>query len=274
MIGAAGGACIMDTKSPTLVADARAQGAEHFAVTGDLANLGLPAEYDAARVWLATLGTTEQVTVVPGNHDIYTARLHGASCLDSWQAYMTSCARGQEVAPSNGVNSFLRHVGPVALIGVNSALPRAPFIAAGRIGGEQLERLASVLDQLGATGQIRVVLIHHAPLPQQAPRQRALDDAAGFEAVIQQHGAELVLHGHNHRDMLAWREWSGKPVPVSGVASGSAAGLHKGEPLARYRLFQIEQRDGKPRIEMVTRGMTEPGGPVTAIDRRLLLPRT
>jgi 3',5'-cyclic AMP phosphodiesterase CpdA len=257
-----------------LVEDARAEGAEHIVVTGDLANLGLPAEYDEALAWLAGLGPPDRVSLVPGNHDIYSGRMHGASCLDSWGAYMTSCARGSECVPAGrGGFPYVRYTGPVALIGLNSALPRAPLIAAGRIGREQLERLSGVLDRLGKAGLIRVILIHHPPLPGQAPRQRALDDAADFEAIIRRHGAELVLHGHNHRDMLAWRKWSGGYVPVAGIASGSASRQHKNEPLARYRLFRIERQNDSARIEMVTRGLTEPGGPVIEIDRRLLYPQ-
>jgi 3',5'-cyclic AMP phosphodiesterase CpdA len=37
-----------------IVADMRAQSPDHIAVTGDIANIGLPAEYVHGRVWLAT----------------------------------------------------------------------------------------------------------------------------------------------------------------------------------------------------------------------------
>ena len=80
-----------------IAADALARNPDHIAVTGDLANIGLPAEYDAAFSWLAALGPPERVSVVPGNHDIYTARLHGASCLGRWAPYMTSDAFGAGV---------------------------------------------------------------------------------------------------------------------------------------------------------------------------------
>ena len=68
------------------------------------------------------------------------------------------------------------------------------------------------------------VLIHHPPLPGQAKRFRGLEDAAGLEAVLSRHGAELVMHGHNHRNMLAWGatgarrrcRWSARPPRRSG----------------------------------------------------------
>ena len=253
-----------------LVADAKAQGAGHFAVTGDLAHLGLPGEYMAARRWLEGLGAPEHVSVVPGNHDIYTYRMGGRSCLACWGPFVSSCAEGKSLASHPDVFPYVRKLGCLALIGVNSALPRAPFIAAGRCGAGQLAQLSRVLDRVREAGLIRVILIHHPPLPGQAPRRRALDDAGEFEAVIERRGAELVLHGHNHRDMLAWRRWSGGDIPVVGVASGSAVRPHKMEPQARYRIFRFEPRGSGAQIQMVTRGLAESGRAIIELDRRVL----
>jgi glycosyltransferase involved in cell wall biosynthesis len=55
-----------------LIADALALRVDHIAITGDLINLGLPAEYEAAADWLRQIGPPERVTVIPGNHDVYT----------------------------------------------------------------------------------------------------------------------------------------------------------------------------------------------------------
>src|SRR3984893_3119034 len=54
-----------------IVADMRARHPDHIAVTGDLVNLALKAEFAPAQAWLASLGTPDHVTVVPGNHDAY-----------------------------------------------------------------------------------------------------------------------------------------------------------------------------------------------------------
>ena len=256
-----------------IAGDAVAQGADHIAVTGDLANIGLPQEYEAALSWLRALGDPEHVTVVPGNHDIYTARLHGASCLTHWAPYMTSNVGGAAFATDGDKGfPFVRRVGGLALVGLNSAVPMPPFVAAGRLGPRQLAALEQTLDQLGKSGLIRVVLIHHPPLPGQAPRLRGLEDAADLERVIDAHGAELVLHGHNHLDMLAWRQWSRGHVPVIGVASGSAGRHHKAEPLARYNLFGLTREGAKVRIEMRTRGLREPGGAIVELRRTTLDP--
>ncbi|MGZ3311328.1 MAG: metallophosphoesterase family protein, partial [Xanthobacteraceae bacterium] len=54
-----------------IVADIKGQAPDHVAVTGDLVNISLPGEYPPARDWLAKLGPPHDVTLVPGNHDIY-----------------------------------------------------------------------------------------------------------------------------------------------------------------------------------------------------------
>ncbi len=113
-------------------------------------------------------------------------------------------------------------------------------------------------------GAIRVVLlIHHPPLPGQAPPRSGLEDASEFSRVIEDEGAELILHGHNHLDMLAWRtSQHGSHAAVVGVASGSAARLHRNEPLARYNLLHIGRRDERVSITCTTRGFSDAGGDI------------
>ena len=52
-----------------IVADLKAQAPDHIALTGDLANLGLPGEHAQALAWLVRFGSGAEVSVVPGNHD-------------------------------------------------------------------------------------------------------------------------------------------------------------------------------------------------------------
>jgi 3',5'-cyclic AMP phosphodiesterase CpdA len=252
-----------------IAADALAQEPDHIAVTGDLANLGLPGEYARALAWLEALGDPTRVSVVPGNHDIYTGRLRGASCLETWAPYM----RGNEAPVSDGPVRFpyVRRLGPVALIGLNSAVPTPPFVAAGRLGAAQIADLAATLERLGETGAIRVVLIHHPPLPGQAPPRRALEDASALADVLARSGAELVLHGHNHQQMLAWRRHSDRGIPVLGAASASAAIAHKDEPLGRYHVLRIRRDDGAVHIDCEIRGFADANGPVVRLSRQDLV---
>src|SRR5271156_2236258 len=54
-----------------LVEDLRAQRPDHVAVTGDLVNIGMAAEFQRAALWMETLGDASDVSFVPGNHDAY-----------------------------------------------------------------------------------------------------------------------------------------------------------------------------------------------------------
>lgn len=250
-----------------LLADLAAQAHDHVAVTGDLVNIGLPAEYERASDWLAALGPPDKVTVVPGNHDIY-VRLWSDPGVARWSPYM----RASMAEPGAGAPlafPFLRCFGRVALIGLNSAVPTPPLIAAGRLGREQRQALGPLLDKLAADGFIRVVLIHHPPLPGQASRAKALRDASELADILSRHGAELVLHGHNHRFGVRQHPRAGKAaIPVIGVPSASLGHAHKGETLARYHLFKFTWDCEEPMIEMIARGLVEPDGPVVEIERR------
>ncbi|MGE0700603.1 MAG: metallophosphoesterase [Hyphomicrobiaceae bacterium] len=247
-----------------IVTDALAQAPDHVAVTGDLVNVGLASEHAAAARWLAELGPAGSVTAVPGNHDIYVDMAHGDG-IGRWQAFMAGDAEtvGREPYP------FVRRLGPIALVGLNSALPTPLFHAFGRLGASQLASLDGLLARLGEEGRVRIVLIHHPPLTGQAAPRAALQDAPELAAVLRRRGAEIVLHGHNHRASLAHVEGPAGPIPVVGVPSASLGIAHGRQMLARYNLYRFAPEPGAP-IELVERGLAVPGGPVVELARRML----
>jgi 3',5'-cyclic AMP phosphodiesterase CpdA len=254
-----------------VVADLKAHKPDHIAVTGDLINLGLPAEYEAARAWLEGLGAPEAVTVVPGNHDRYTY-VHKHPGIGRWADYMRADTWGRQFDRSaDGGFPFVRRVGPAALVCLNSAVETPPFVAAGQLGERQIAVLKDILQRTEQEGLIRVVLIHHPPLPGLAPPRRALRDAAALAEVLKACGAELVLHGHNHRDNLVDFAWARGRIPVLGVASGSAGRLHKSEPLGRYHLLRIARAGGEAVIECTTRGLDATGSMIEQLDRKRIL---
>lgn len=258
-----------------LVADMRTRAPAHVAVTGDLVNIGLPVEYEAARSWLESLGAPEHITVVPGNHDIY-VHLRRDPGVGRWISYMEDDAWGRaaslpkaSAAVMDGVFPFVRRVGPVALIGLNSAVPTRPFVAAGRLGAAQLTALRETLRATKAANLVRVVLIHHPPMGGLAPRLRGLVDAPDLERLLAEEGAELVLHGHNHRDAVAHMSMdNGGRIPVVGICSGSASRRHHGEALARYNLLHFSRHaNGSIRVVLEGRGLAAPGGDVVELEK-------
>jgi 3',5'-cyclic AMP phosphodiesterase CpdA len=248
-----------------LIADARALRPDHIAITGDLVNLGLPAEHEAALAWLRRVGAPENVTVIPGNHDIYSS-LRGDRGVARWAAYMG----GEE---DTLAFPFVRRVGPVALLGLNSAVETPPFVASGLLGSRQLEIAREQLLRLHEEKTIRVVLIHHPPLAGMATPKRGLKDAAHFAHMLEHVGAELVLYGHNHTPAVDWLPSREKPVPLIATASASAGAAHGNEPLAQYNLFTFFNNPSALRIRHVVRGLKTPDGPVTKISEDFLDPR-
>lgn len=258
-----------------IVADIAEQAPDHIAVTGDLANLGTPAEHEAALAWLRTLGDPERVTVIPGNHDIYSS-IGTDLGTARWHPHMSANTAAADYAIAEALSSkdafpFVRRFGKLAIIALNSAIPTRPFYAIGRIGKAQLERLGRILDRLGAEGLTRVVLIHHPPLPGLAKRRHDLADAEALAEVLGRHGAELVLHGHEHIASEHWHPGPSGAVPIIGVPSASLARAYKKEPPARYHLYRLALDGNRPQIELIARGLAEPDGPVVELERRRLV---
>jgi 3',5'-cyclic AMP phosphodiesterase CpdA len=218
-----------------LTQDVKSQAPDHIAVTGDLVNIALAAEFTQARRWLAGLGAPRDVTLVPGNHDAYVrSALHQHGL--HWGDYMRAddgIALADEVA-----FPFVRRRGAVALVGLSSAVPTAPFMATGRLGAAQLERLATILAALSAERAFRILLIHHPPLSAPAHRFKWLADAKDLRALLTKAGAELVIHGHDHVHSLVWLEGPAGRIPALGVPSASAAPSreHKTHQHAAYNL--------------------------------------
>ncbi len=251
----------------TLLDDLKAQGAHHVALTGDLVNIALAAEIPAASAWLNALGPPDWISLVPGNHDAY---VRGAMrwADTAWSPYMT----GDPGAPPPHPPRFpyVRIRGPVAVIGVSSAIATGFFMATGKVGREQRARLAEVLRRLGARGLFRAVLIHHPPIVNATSWHKRLEDAPAVAATLAEAGAELVLHGHTHLPTVYWIE-AARPIPVVGVPSASAAPGER-KPPGAYNLFCIRGCAPAWHVELITRGHGVAGEPFGERRRMPLTP--
>jgi 3',5'-cyclic AMP phosphodiesterase CpdA len=241
-----------------LVEDLRDTRPDHIAVTGDLTHLGLPMEYAEVGQWLPSLGPPEQVTVIPGNHEAY----WGQGWLDScamWAPYLESDATQRETSSNTGFFPSVRIRGQVALIGLCSATPSLPLLAIGSLGQKQLSKLGPILQETGKKGLLRIILIHHPPVPGLVNWRKRLTDSRAFADVLARYGAELVLHGHAHNPSLSKLQTPGGDVSVVGAASASQSSPPSGHN-ATYNIYQMIRIGAGWDLTMFVRRYSERSG--------------
>ena len=178
--------------------------------------------------------------MIPGNHDAYT---RGVVRADLFEKFFGTFMEGER---AGAPYPFVQRFGDVALIGVSTAIASLPLYATGAVGKAQLERLDGVLEQLhqrgagGDEGLARVVLIHHPPVAGVSKPRHDLLDLAAFGEVIRRRGAELILHGHEHRTLETSLAGPAGEVPVHGIASGTSCS-HRPERQAAFSLYQVDR---------------------------------
>jgi 3',5'-cyclic AMP phosphodiesterase CpdA len=218
-----------------LLRDMREASPDHVAVTGDLTHLGLPDEFRQVARWLQELGAPDRITVIPGNHDAYVPQ-PWEETFREWAPYLA----GDEPAAA-GTYPMLRVRGPAALIGLSSARPSGPFLAVGSLGRGQMARFEKVLEETGRRGLLRIVLLHHPPVPGSIAWRKRLTDARLFAEVLGRQGAEVILHGHAHLSMAHRLVAGVKNIPVLGVPSASHSPSNR-QRGACYHLYRFERR--------------------------------
>lgn len=248
-----------------ILADLKAQAPDHIAVTGDLINLALPEEFARAAALLAEIGPPDRVSVVPGNHDAYVS-VPWDQGLGLWAPYMT----GREGMPMDRERRFpfVREVAAseaqsqapgaakIVLIGVSSAIPSFWGRAVGRVGIRQSNAMTEALHHYGDGSWLRVVLIHHPPLFGQAGFGRGLVDNFSLGSIFQLAGAELLLHGHNHRRSLRRLKtrYHGTAYAI-GAASASSPGQIGHQMPASYHLIEVWRTGQHYRVDLIARGL-------------------
>jgi 3',5'-cyclic AMP phosphodiesterase CpdA len=187
---------------------------DHVLFSGDATALGFDEEFARAAELLG-VGRRPGLAV-PGNHDYCTDR---ARRCGAFEHHFATWLTGRRIDDS--VYPFAQRVGPVWLVGVNSAVPnRLAWDASGAVGAGQLERLRALLARLEPGPR---VLVTHYPvrLASGRPEKRThrLRDLDALVAVARQGGVSLWLHGHRHD---AYQHGPDDAVPFPVVCAGSA----------------------------------------------------
>ena len=170
----------------------RAARCDHLVITGDLTEDGTEAQFELLAEILAEAGLPAgRVTLVPGNHDIYTGR-------DSFQRALAGPLRPYARTSTAGQ--------PVELDGtvvmpVSTAMPQRFWFSAGALGHEAARALDALAHEQGERGRTVLVAQHHPPLGHRNPIWNFIDGMRAPErsaSLLHRHAHLHVLHGHNH----------------------------------------------------------------------------
>jgi 3',5'-cyclic AMP phosphodiesterase CpdA len=216
--------------------------ADHVVITGDVTNLALDGEYrEAVRVLAGRAGGAE-VTVIPGNHDLYLPSIRRERRFQHYLgAFIRSDLPELAVEVAAGSYPFVKLRGPAAIIGLSSAVPRPPFIAAGYLGPEQIEALKALLAHPEVARRFPVILVHHPPVDSRRrllQLRDGLTDAAALREVLATVPRGLVLFGHLHVRVRC------RLGPLDVVCASGAALEHPSDSVrAGYNLYELEDGD-------------------------------
>lgn len=174
------------------------EGCDHLIVTGDISNLALAAEFSAVKAAMDSFFDDDHKTIVPGNHDYYTRESLKARRFE--KMIYTSSPGNLDIGIS-ATWPFVRILGEVAVIGLNSARPRPWFVAGGILGQQQLDDLEKALQHPEVASRFKIVALHHnlfqvVTTPGECLRN--LRERTELLAIAQKYGVQLMIHGHDH----------------------------------------------------------------------------
>jgi len=235
-------------------------------LTGDLSEWGLASELEQVESFVRCIASrltlpVQRFVLIPGNHDI-----NRKKC----EAYFADC-EGDEQKPQPPywpklepyARAFARIYGddrsfhfdekqpwtwfewpdlPIVVAGMNSTIADShrPEDHHGFLGEGQLRSFETKLVQARREGKLRLVAVHHDVMRTQAATDVTEQDARDFRRIAGPH-ANLVLHGHTHREDL---EWLGPGQPVLCIGSAGVKGAERPADVPnQYRWIEL-RRDG------------------------------
>ena len=177
---------------------------DHVIITGDITNLALDSEFKRAKAIVEMIGPPSFVTIIPGNHDMYTrGALRHHRFERYFSPYLVDDANDHHSALNHGRlhYPFVRAPAPhVRIYGLSSAVPTPPFLAFGHVGKPQLDRLRALRAAEPDEVTVRVALVHHNLHHRLGAAEylASLFDRKAFSQAMHEVGATVVLHGHTH----------------------------------------------------------------------------
>jgi len=219
----------------------REVGVDHLLVTGDLTLSAEPREFERAAELLKPWAEAGKLTVVPGNHDVWTE--------DSVDTGRFLRAIGPDGKGMRRPAPTYPHVVPlgadVVLVALDSARwGEDPHATAGRLGAEQLKSARELCREHEKAGKATLLAFHHHVLlpPERIPSdvhvaRMPLSDADQVIRLVADLPVAAVLHGHRHCAFRVDVPGARGPTPI--LCSGSVSRVAD-EPVRRARAYVYE----------------------------------
>ncbi len=184
------------------------------AVTGDLTQNGRKAEYTrVVNIFRPLRAAGFEMFICPGNHDVAefgsafrpAARLNFQ--LEILGNLLELAGAQRDVMVMDQMYPMVRRFDNARLIGLDTA-NREDFLATGRIGNLQLQRLDGLLGEDRPAGERTVLCLHHHPFYRDVGHR--LIDADELQEVIRGR-CDAMMFGHRHRSER-WRDKLDIPI--------------------------------------------------------------
>jgi 3',5'-cyclic-AMP phosphodiesterase len=173
---------------------ARRVGADHVVVSGDLTEIGAPGEFESLAETLHDSGIApDQVTLVPGNHDLY-------SSPDGWKRAIAGPLAPYEPTSAAKPGRIVERAG-VRFMPLDVARYQPVTRSAGWLEDDAFEALRRRADEPGLGDRPLVVVQHHPPFVRSTQAWHWVDGLAGagrLMALLESFRNLFVLHGHLH----------------------------------------------------------------------------
>jgi 3',5'-cyclic AMP phosphodiesterase CpdA len=173
---------------------ARRVGASHVVISGDLTEIGSPGEFETLAEVLHDSGLPpEQITLVPGNHDLYTS-------ADSWRWALAGPLAAFAASSAREPGKML-DVGGATLMPIDATFHQPVTRSAGVVD----PRILDMIEKRGADSAFAhrplVLVQHHPPFVRKTTAWHWVDGLIGARrmmSLLETFRHLFVVHGHLH----------------------------------------------------------------------------
>jgi 3',5'-cyclic AMP phosphodiesterase CpdA len=229
------------------LAAARAARPDHLVITGDLTEDGTAEQFETlAEVLSESRIPADGVTLVPGNHDVY-------SDANGWEKALAGPLQAYASTSNDAAVVALRGA---AVVPMWTAFGQPYVRSAGKIDPDKVDEVARLVKDRRFSGAPIVLAQHHPPHPHWLPLVHWIDGLQGhgpLMRLIESQPQLFVVHGHSH--YMTDRRAAGFDAPR--IFSGAAV-VDGRSPL---RIYEARGETLCPMVEDAAAGL----GPCLAV---------